>query len=120
MAPGTDAAIEDNEHTYTVDEALDCIGFGRFQVMMVVFAGFAWFSDAMEVMLLSFLGPSVRTPCSATQDGWVKQIREHCIALHLHGQRHVPCVGSPCTSHACLPLRAVSACCMSPAVRCVA
>ena len=69
MATNGVATVHD-ELAYTVDEALDCIGFGKFQVIMVVFAGFAWFSDAMEVMLLSFLGPSVRPALQPTM-AWV-------------------------------------------------
>jgi len=46
--------------TYHVDDALDTIGFGKFQLYMLAFAGFAWCADAMEMMLLSFIGPSMR------------------------------------------------------------
>jgi MFS family permease len=38
---------------------MDKCGFGRFQWFMLVFAGFSWMCDALEVMLLSFLGPAV-------------------------------------------------------------
>lgn len=41
------------------DEALDFIGFGRFQVKMMFLCGLAWMCDAMETMLLSFLSSSV-------------------------------------------------------------
>ena len=34
-------------------------GFGRYQLMMVVYAGSVWAADAMEMMLLSFIGPAV-------------------------------------------------------------
>ena len=45
---------------FTVTDAIDASGFGRFQLMMLLFTGLAWMGDAMEMMLLSFLGPSVR------------------------------------------------------------
>lgn len=45
---------------YTVTDAIDASGFGKFQLMMLLFTGLAWMGDAMEMMLLSFLGPSVR------------------------------------------------------------
>ena len=45
---------------WTVDQAIDGAGFGRFQWMMLCFTGLAWMGDAMEMMLLSFLGPSVQ------------------------------------------------------------
>lgn len=34
-------------------------GFGRFQWLMLLYTGLAWCADAMEMMLLSFLGPAV-------------------------------------------------------------
>lgn len=46
--------------TFRVDEALDAIGFGKFQLGVLAFTGFAWVSDAMEMMLLSFIGPAMR------------------------------------------------------------
>lgn len=44
-------------------------GFGWFQVLLLLYAGLAWAADAMEMMLLSFLGPAVRCDwgLSATQ-----------------------------------------------------
>ena len=48
------------DHTYTVDDAVNALGFGRFQMFMLVYTGMAWTSDAMEMMLLSFIGPAVR------------------------------------------------------------
>lgn len=35
-------------------------GFGRLQWFLLFYTGMAWFADACEVMLLSFLGPSIR------------------------------------------------------------
>ena len=43
--------------TYTMEEAIEHIGFGRFQVKLSMIMGFAWMADAMEIMLLSILGP---------------------------------------------------------------
>lgn len=44
-------------------------GFGRFQGALLFYTGLAWAADAMEMMLLSFLGPAVRCSwnLSATQ-----------------------------------------------------
>jgi len=44
-------------------------GFGVFQLLLLFYAGLAWAADAMEMMLLSFLGPAVRCDwgLSATQ-----------------------------------------------------
>ncbi|KAK4396639.1 Organic cation/carnitine transporter 7 [Sesamum angolense] len=49
---------------YTVDEALSSVGFGAFQGLALVFAGIGWFSDAMEITLLSFIGPALESEWS--------------------------------------------------------
>ncbi|KAL0308354.1 UNVERIFIED_CONTAM: Organic cation/carnitine transporter 7 [Sesamum radiatum] len=49
---------------YTVDEALSAVGFGTFQGLALVFAGISWFSEAMEMNLLSFIGPAVKSEWS--------------------------------------------------------
>ncbi|CAD6205909.1 unnamed protein product [Miscanthus lutarioriparius] len=49
-----------NMETYTTDDALTLIGFGKFQALVLAYAGMGWLTEAMEVMLLSFLGPVVR------------------------------------------------------------
>ncbi|XP_035823981.1 synaptic vesicle 2-related protein isoform X2 [Zea mays] len=46
--------------TYTTDDALTLMGFGKFQALVLAYAGMGWVAEAMEVMLLSFLGPVVR------------------------------------------------------------
>ncbi|KAK9841691.1 hypothetical protein WJX74_010182 [Apatococcus lobatus] len=50
----------DSSNAYTVSEAIEHIGFGRFQLLMLLYVGFAWMADAMEMMILSFLGPAMR------------------------------------------------------------
>ncbi|PRW59112.1 organic cation carnitine transporter 7-like isoform A [Chlorella sorokiniana] len=44
----------------TSTAALDAIGFGRLQWLMLMYCGLAWLADACETMLLSYLGPAVR------------------------------------------------------------
>jgi len=39
---------------YTYDEALNTLGFGKYQKMLFVLTGAVWAADAMEVMLLTF------------------------------------------------------------------
>ena len=47
-------------HYNKVDDAIErCGGYGRFQLFVLFFAGLSWLCDALEVMLLSFLGPAV-------------------------------------------------------------
>jgi hypothetical protein len=38
---------------------IDCAGFGRFQLGILTYTGLAWLADAAEMILLSFIGPSV-------------------------------------------------------------
>lgn len=52
---------EDGSKTYTVDEALVAMGFGYFHVLVFGYAGMAWISEAMEMMLLSFVGPALQS-----------------------------------------------------------
>lgn len=46
--------------TYTVDDALIAMGFGKLQYLVLAYAGMAWVSEAMEMMILSFVGPAVK------------------------------------------------------------
>ncbi|KAL1357979.1 organic cation/carnitine transporter 7 isoform X1 [Arachis hypogaea] len=46
---------------YTVDDALLALGFGNFQILVLAYAGIGWVSEAMEMMLLSFVGPAVQS-----------------------------------------------------------
>lgn len=50
----------DHASTYTMDEALLPMGFGKFQAFLLAYSGMGWISEAMEMMLLSFVGPSVQ------------------------------------------------------------
>ncbi|GBG77662.1 hypothetical protein CBR_g24109 [Chara braunii] len=43
-----------------VEGFMDEIGFGPFQLMLLMYAGMAWFADATEMILLSYLGPGAR------------------------------------------------------------
>lgn len=51
---------DEKEPVYTVDEAIEEIGFGYFQVLIAVFCGMLWFVDAIEFMLLSILSTVVK------------------------------------------------------------
>ena len=51
---------EDEKHkstaeTYTIDEGIEAVGFGKFQVGVLVMGGLCWMADAMEMMLLAFI-----------------------------------------------------------------
>ncbi|TVT99746.1 hypothetical protein EJB05_54871, partial [Eragrostis curvula] len=62
--------------TYTTDEALSRVGFGRFQAMLLVVLGTGWIAEAMEIMLQSFVGPSVKAEfgVSAEEEGLVTSV----------------------------------------------
>ncbi|CAK7345852.1 unnamed protein product [Dovyalis caffra] len=51
---------------YTLDEALASVGFGKFQGLLLAYAGLGWFSEAMELMILSFVGPVVKSQWDLT------------------------------------------------------
>ncbi|KAK3016012.1 hypothetical protein RJ639_006736 [Escallonia herrerae] len=52
--------MRDPSTVYTLDEALYTIGFGNFQTLVLAYAGLGWVSEAMEVMILSFVGSAVQ------------------------------------------------------------
>ncbi len=43
----------------TFEEAINHIGFGRFQTRLMVLCGLGWAADAMEVLLISFALPAI-------------------------------------------------------------
>ena len=45
--------------TLSASAAIDVIGFGRFQLLLSLLVGFAFVADAMEMMILSILGPAL-------------------------------------------------------------
>ena len=51
---------------YTVDDAIEEIGFGPFQILISIFSGLLWVADAMELMLLSILSPLVKCQWNLT------------------------------------------------------
>ncbi|XP_048869254.1 putative transporter SVOPL [Brienomyrus brachyistius] len=46
--------------TYTVEEAVETIGFGPFHIMLFVIMGSANIVEAMEIMLLAVVSPEIR------------------------------------------------------------
>ena len=46
-----------SDATFTAEEAIECIGFGRFQVFVGLGAGLSWIADSIELMVISILGP---------------------------------------------------------------
>uniref|UniRef100_A0A803KQK2 Major facilitator superfamily (MFS) profile domain-containing protein n=1 Tax=Chenopodium quinoa TaxID=63459 RepID=A0A803KQK2_CHEQI len=52
--------MEEETQKYTVDDALIAMGSGKFQIYLLAYAGMGWIAEAMEMMLLSFVGPAVQ------------------------------------------------------------
>jgi hypothetical protein len=59
MAEHTAADPPAVQRATTVTQALDLVGLGRYQHLLLLYCGVAWAADACETMLLSYLGPSV-------------------------------------------------------------
>lgn len=57
--------------TLTFEEAIERVGFGRFQRRLLLICGAGWAADAMEVLLISFALPAIRREwgLSPTQAG---------------------------------------------------
>lgn len=45
--------------TLSYDQAIQEVGFGRFQVKLMVVCGLGWAADAMEVLLIAFILPAI-------------------------------------------------------------
>ena len=43
----------------TYDQAIEQVGFGRFQKKLMVLCGLGWAADAMEILLIAFILPAV-------------------------------------------------------------
>ncbi|XP_053195452.1 synaptic vesicle 2-related protein [Scomber japonicus] len=56
---GRESASNKTEETFTLDEALEAVGFGKFQWKISLLTGLSWIADAMEMMILSILGPQL-------------------------------------------------------------
>eukprot|EP00171_Calliarthron_tuberculosum_P014130 IDg14130t1 len=52
---GENTAYDGATLTYTVDEAFETLGVGRFQYIVLALSGLCWISDSMEMLLLSFI-----------------------------------------------------------------
>ena len=46
--------------TFTVDQAVNAMGFGSFQVKLSLITGLSWMADSMEMMILSIISPALK------------------------------------------------------------
>ena len=58
------------EDTFTVEDAVESIGFGKFQWKLSILTGCAWMADAMELMILSIISPQLQ--CEWRLFSWQK------------------------------------------------
>nr|XP_034888731.1 organic cation/carnitine transporter 7-like isoform X2 [Populus alba] len=67
---------DEDQLVYTLDDALDSAGFGKFQFLVLAYAGLGWFAEAMEIMILSFVGPAVKSQwnLSSTQESLLSTV----------------------------------------------
>lgn len=50
---------KEEQATYDVSEAIEAVGFGCYQVLLMFMCSAIWVADAMEMMMLSFLSPAL-------------------------------------------------------------
>ena len=55
-----------NTTAMSIDEAIQQIGYGRFQRKLMVICGLGWAADAMEVLLIAFALPAIIEEWSLT------------------------------------------------------
>ena len=57
MTAAVSGVIPDD--TFTVTQAVNSLGFGKFQILLSFVIGMCWMSDSMEIMILSILSPAL-------------------------------------------------------------
>ncbi|XP_059099385.1 putative transporter svop-1 [Tigriopus californicus] len=57
LTAATSGVVPDD--TFTVPEAVNALGFGKFQIVLSFVTGLCWMADSMEIMLLSILSPAL-------------------------------------------------------------
>ncbi|XP_066597777.1 synaptic vesicle 2-related protein isoform X2 [Prorops nasuta] len=55
------------DDTFTVMQAINALGFGKFQVKLSLFTGLCWMVDSMEITILSILSPSLHCEWGITR-----------------------------------------------------
>ncbi|KAM7273886.1 hypothetical protein ACFE04_028550 [Oxalis oulophora] len=50
---------QDQNIAYSLDKALTTLGFGKFQYLILAYSGMGSFSEATEIMILSFIGQAL-------------------------------------------------------------
>lgn len=60
LAATDEPSAKNDNQTYTVEDAVETIGFGRFHIMLFIIMGSANIVEAMEIMLLAVVSPEIR------------------------------------------------------------
>ncbi|XP_073258870.1 synaptic vesicle 2-related protein-like [Porites lutea] len=63
-----DSAGQGGKATYTVEDAIDKLGYGPFQMKLMFVVGLAWMADSMEVTILAIVCPAIR--CEWQLETW--------------------------------------------------
>jgi hypothetical protein len=58
--PETTTKIEAEEYSYTFDNALKRIGFGKYQLFLMQICGAGWMFDGIEIILIAFILPHLQ------------------------------------------------------------
>ena len=59
--------ISDEERTYTLDDAVESLGFGWFNALLILLTGMATVSDTIELMLVAQLSPELKCEWDLSQ-----------------------------------------------------
>ncbi len=55
------------DDTFSVSQAVNALGFGRFQIVLSFLTGLCWMADSMEIMILSILSPALHCEWGTNQ-----------------------------------------------------
>ena len=55
------------DDSFTVNQAVNALGFGKFQVILSFVIGLCWMADSMEIMILSILSPALHCEWGVSQ-----------------------------------------------------
>ena len=59
VASGDSTSDLVGEKTFLVDEVIDMVGFGRYQMQLMFLCGLGWATDIMDLQMLSYLIPTL-------------------------------------------------------------
>jgi hypothetical protein len=62
------------DDTFTVTQAVNALGFGKFQIILSFVTGLCWMADSMEVMILSILSPALHCEWGVSQHRQVSRV----------------------------------------------